>query len=94
MSNTVKIEIIFLACLLNLFQATASKESILQLLQDWKNQNGTISNFLPDLDDRPNIGVAGLFRFYRRQPPSEAQTFPMPHLGMGEIKLIGIQYIV
>ena len=61
MSNTVKIEIIFLACLLNLFQATASKESIPPTTPRLEKIKWDNSLTLPDLDDRPNIGVAGAF---------------------------------
>lgn len=61
MSNTVKIGIIFLACLLNLFQATASKESIPPTTPRLEKIKWDNSLTLPDLDDRPNIGVAGAF---------------------------------
>lgn len=60
MSNTVKIRTIFVACLLNLFQATAlegitSSTNRLEKIE-WDN-----SLTLPDLNGKPNIGVAGAF---------------------------------
>ena len=61
MSNTVKIGTIFLACLLNLFQAAALKESIPSTNPRLEKIKWDNSLTLPDLDDRPNIGVAGAF---------------------------------
>lgn len=61
MSNTVKIGTIFLACLLNLFQAAALKESIPSTNPRLEKIKWDNSLTLPDLDGKPNIGVAGAF---------------------------------
>ena len=61
MSNTVKIGTIFLACLLNLFQATALKGSIPSTNPGLEKIEWYNSLTLPDLDGKPNIGVAGAF---------------------------------
>ena len=61
MSNTVKIGTIFLACLLNLFQAAALKESIPSTNPRLEKIKWDNSLTLPNLDGKPNIGVAGAF---------------------------------
>ena len=94
MSNTVKIGTIFLACLLNLFQAAALKESIPSTNPRLEKIKWDNSLTLPDLDGKPNIGVAGAFSGFIDNHLQEAQIFLMPHLGMEEIRLIRIQYIV
>ena len=60
MSNTIKIGTIFLACLLNLFQATALEGSISSTNPRLEKIEWDNSLTLPDLDGKPNIGVAGL----------------------------------
>ena len=61
MSNTIKIGTIFLACLLNLFQATALEGSISSTNPGLEKIEWDNSLTLPDLDGKPNIGVAGAF---------------------------------
>ena len=61
MSNTIKIRIIFLACLLILFQATSLKGNIPSATPGLEKIEWDNSLILPDSDGRPNIGVAGAF---------------------------------
>nr|WP_301706221.1 hypothetical protein [uncultured Parabacteroides sp.] len=61
MSNTIKIEIILLICFLNLFQGKALKGSMSSTNSRLEKIEWDNSLTLPDLNGKPNIGVAGAF---------------------------------